>query len=315
MSPRQSNISLIAANILFGVSYTIMVDLLREKISYQQLFTLLILVGAAVFVPLALTKLKGVKESLKDAPKLILCSIITIYGWSYLTLMGSVHTTAINIAALSTLGPTVTIVAAAMQNTKDKRVKHLQPNFIRALATPLLLLCIVVLIIFSDIKTTSSNVQIWGDTLVTFGVISMGISTVVAKSMHREYGTLVLLGWYFAIGTLLIPFVVPNWWSGVIELLHTDLNIRSKIELLILPILDMVIPMYLLYRGSRNLTPLHTALYRYIQPFIAFIILITNNLSHHTTLLPTTKSLASTLVLTLILLLLATFIMPRDETH
>ncbi|MFI3249095.1 MAG: EamA family transporter [Rikenellaceae bacterium] len=313
MSPRQSNISLIVANILFGVSYTIIVDLLNEKIRYDQLFTLLILVGAVVFVPLALTKLKGIKESMKDAPKLILYSVITIYGWSYLTLMGSTHTTAVNIAAISTLGPTVTIVAAAMQKTRDQRIKHIQPNFVRALATPFLLLCIVTTIIIGDIQPTTTTNQIIGTILITAGVISMGISTVVAKSLHRQYGTLVLLGWYFAIGTLLLPFAVPNWLEGLRELLHTQLDWESKFELVLLPILDMVVPMYLLYRGSRNLTPLHTALYRYIQPIIAFIILIMNNFTQLHTLLPALGNLASTLMLTLILLLMATFIMPRDE--
>lgn len=314
MSPRQSNISLIIANIFFGVSYTLIVDLIQGKINNNQLFILLITVGAIFFVPLAFTHHKSVIASLKDAPKLILCSIITIYGWSYLTLMGSLHTTAINIAALSTLGPTVTIVAAAMQNTKDQKVKHLQPNFVRTLATPLLLLCIVLFIVVGDVHTTSNKNQIWGDLLVACGVISMGISTVVAKSTHRQYGTLVLLGWYFAIGLLLIPLVIPNWLSEVRGMLHANLDLRSKIELFSLPILDMVIPMYLLYRGSRNLTPLHTALYRYIQPFITFIVLTTTNLNHLHTLLPPLKSLVSTLILTLVLLLAATFIMPREET-
>lgn len=313
MSPHQSNISLITANILFGVSYTLIVDLLRDKIRFEQLFTLIILVSALLFIPLAATKIKGLKESLKDAPKLILCSIITIYGWSYLTLMGSEHTTSLNIAALSTLGPTVTIVAAAMQKTKDQKIKHIHPNFVRAVATPVLVLCILVLLVLKDIHTTTSKGEIWGTILVAGGVVSMGISTVVAKSMHRQHGTIVLLGWYFAIGTILLPLVVPDWLSGLKEIFHTKLEMRSQIELLLIPILDMVLPIYLLYRGSRNLTPLHTALYRYIQPVIALIVLTISNFTELHTILPALRSLTSTLILSLVLLLLATFIMPRNE--
>ncbi len=315
MSPRQSNLALIAANILFGVSYTLIVDLLKGAISFQQLFMLLIFAGAAIFTPLALSRWRSFKKSIHDAPKLALSSIITIYGWSYFTLMGGELTTSIDIAALSTLGPTVTIVAAAMQKTKDQRVKHIHPNFVRALATPFLLLCIVILIVVGDIKTETSNGQIMGNIWVGLGVISMGVSTVVAKSMHRQYGTLVLLGWYFAIGTILIPLVIPDWWGKFAEIFATELDTRSKIELALLPILDMIAPMYLLYRGSRNLTPLHTALYRYIQPIIAFMVVTMGNLAHLGALLPSLRSLASTLVMTLILLLMATFIMPREEVR
>lgn len=315
MSPRQSNYALITANILFGVSYTLIVDLLKGDISFQQLFILLILSGAVIFTPLALSRWKALKESFAEAPKLALCSIITIYGWSYFTLMGGEATTSIDIAALSTLGPTVTIVAAAMQKSRDQKIKHIHPNFVRALATPFLLLCIVIFLVLGDIKTTTPNSQIVGNIWVAIGVISMGISTVVAKSLHRRYGTLVLLGWYFAIGTILIPLVIPNWWEKLTDIFAIELNMRSKIELALLPILDMIAPMYLLYRGSRNLTPLHTALYRYIQPIMAFGVVTMNNFAHLETLLPSLRSLASTLIMTLVLLLMATFIMPRDEVR
>lgn len=313
MSPRQSNISLIVANILFGVSYTLIVDLLQGAISYQQLFMLLIFAATAFFVPFAMTHPKALKESLKDAPRLALCAVVTIYGWSFLTLRGGEHTTSLDIAALSTLGPTVTIVAAALQNTRDQKVKHIHPNFIRALTTPLLLLFLVIFIVVGDVKIESSRSQIIGNIWVTIGVISMGVSTVIAKSLHRKYGTLVLLGWYFAIGTLLVPLVIPDWWSKFTDIFATELDLKGKMELALLPILDMIAPMYLLYRGSRNLTPLHTALYRYIQPVIAFIVLVMNSFAHLGTLLPSLKTLAMTLVVTLLLLLLASFIMPRDE--
>ncbi len=313
MSQRQSNISLIVANILFGISYTIIVDLLGERLTYQQLFSLVIVVGALVFVPLALTRYQSVKASMKDAPRLAICSIITIYGWSYLTLMGSCHTTSLNIAAISTLGPTVTIVAAAMQHNKDQKIKHIHPNFVRAFATPLLLLCVVTLVVIGDIKSTTSESHHWGNMIVALGVVSMGISTVISKSMHRQYGTLVILGWYFAIGVVLLPWVVPDFMSGLVDMFGAQLTRRSKIELMLLPILEMVLPIYLLYRGSRNLTPLHTALYRYIQPLIALLVLYFSHYNNPTVLLPSLRSLASTLMLTLVLLLFATFIMPRDE--
>lgn len=313
MSQSQSNISLIVANILFGISYTIIVDLLGERLSYEQLFSLVVVVGAIVFIPLSLIKLQGVKASMKDALRLAICSIITIYGWSYLTMMGSCHTTSLNIAAISTLGPTVTIVAAAMQHNKDQKVKHIHPNLVRALATPLLLLCIVVLVVVGDIKMIAPESHHFGNMIVGLGVISMGISTVVVKSLHRQYGTLVILGWYFAVGLLLLPWVVPNFVDGLIDLFKAQLDRRGQIELALLPILEMVLPIYLLYRGSRNLTPLHTALYRYIQPIIALIVLIFAHFGDLSVLLPDIRTLASTLFITLALLLVSTFIMPRDE--
>ena len=55
---------------------------------------------------------------------------------------------------------------------------------------------------------------------------------------------------------------------------YTELPINAVLELMYVLILGTILPSYLLYKGTEKLTPVHTALYRYIQPVIATIMAV-----------------------------------------
>jgi drug/metabolite transporter (DMT)-like permease len=61
----------------------------------------------------------------------------------------------------------------------------------------------------------------------------------------------------------------PFFYNDFITIFTLPLSQFAIVELLYVTLFGTVLPMYLLYIGSRHLTALHTALYRYIQPLVA----------------------------------------------
>lgn len=280
MTRRKYNIELVLANVLFGISYSVIVSLVEKELSARLLFAIIVVVGAVIFIPHLFLNgdLKRIRRS--SIPRIITSAIILLYGWSLLTLIGGKSTSAINIAAISTLGPSVTMLAAAIESRRGV-----------ALMSTLVAATIATLTHFVSPPHTFAT------TLVACGVVCVAISTVIVERPHRRVATTTLLGCYFAVGLLLLPLLLPHaigqlWRIGQLPL--TPLTIAG---LIYLPTMGMALPLYLLYRGSRELTPLHTALYRYIQPIIALVVLI---LSSSTTpqLIGEIHHLATTLVIT-----------------
>ena len=75
-----------------------------------------------------------------------------------------------------------------------------------------------------------------------------------------------VIGWYYFIGLVM---TAPFFWDELQRLAQSWLSITVVAELFYVTLLGMVLPMWLLYVGAENLTAVHTALYRYIQPAIA----------------------------------------------
>ena len=109
----------------------------------------------------------------------------------------------------------------------------------------------------------------YGNTIVLSATVASAVNTVLITPVLRRHNIAMVMGWYYIIGSLLAtPLLVR-------ELHHTtllDLHTLEWAELCYILLLGSALPTYLLYLGSKHLTPTHTALYRYIQPIIATIV-------------------------------------------
>lgn len=308
------NIELIAANATFGVSYSVVLKLIEQSLAYEQIFILQVAVAAAIFIPIALLNPRRKRITRNDLLPIALCAVITIYGWSLLTLQAVTHTQPIVIAEISTLGPTVTIVAAAISQTYSRRGKHIKPSELQRVVIPVVALLFVIVIITHDTPIRSSLRDIGDNISAVVAVVSMGISTVIIANLEESYGTATILAIYFAVALLLLPLFIPNFTEQSAAITALRIPIAP---LLALSAATLALPLYLLYRGAAQLTPLHTALYRYIQPLIAFIVIVTDAQRHSDggEIKPLVAQLAVTLLLTLLVLLAASSVMPRSSKN
>lgn len=308
------NIELIAANAILGVSYSILLKLIEQRVSYHQIFTLQVIVAAMIFIPIALFNPRRKVIARRDLLPIAVCAVITIYGWSLLTLRAVTHTQPIVIAELSTLGPSVTIVAAAISQTYSRRGKHISPIQLQRVLIPVIALLIVAVVVMHDTPIRSSLQDISSNLSAVVAVVSMGISTVIIANLEESYGTTTILAIYFTVALLLLPIFIPNVAEHIYSLAQLEFSI---VALATLPALTLALPLYLLYRGASQLTPLHTALYRYIQPLIAFVVILvdTQRVAQGNEIRDLVAQLALTMLLTLAILLTATSLMPRHFTN
>ena len=264
MSKTRYNLDLVFANVFFGANFSFYVSLTRNYLDFQQIFMLQVLSAAVFFIPFALFSKQSFRIRWRDAGNILIVTLLIVYGWMYMLLWGSSYTTPI-----ATLGPAFTLITDHLMHPR---------KYIRARVVGVV--CALVgaaILIFSDGFSLTHGSRAQGNLFVLVAVVAIAINTVIIKPQLEKLGTLVVMGWYYIIG---LAITAPFFWKYIAHIPFLRLPLYAQAELAYILILGTVLPMYLLYRGTEKLTSVHTALYRYIQPFIAGILAITRGQAH-----------------------------------
>ena len=256
------NWRLIAANLLFGANFSFFVSLTHHAIDFRTLFILQVLCGAICFIPHALVSPNSYHLTWRDALRIVAVSGLVIYGWMYLLLWGSSYTHPIDAAVIASLGPAITLLADRLLNHGEhfnrSRVVGIVASFIGAW-----------LLIFDKGFSLIGGSRGWGNLLVFGAIVAIATNTVIIKPQLERLGARAVMGWLYLIG-LIITLPLYGHRIDLQALGQLPLGIRLELLYILLP--GTVWPMWLLYRGAEQLTAVHTALYRYIQPLSAGIV-------------------------------------------
>ena len=269
MEKTHYHLDLIFANLFFGANFSFYVSLTRNWLDFEQIFMLQILSAALFFIPFALFSRGAFRLGWRDAGKILLVSLLVVYGWMYLLLKGASATSPIDASVIATLGPAITLLLDHLLHPH----RYL-PG--RAVGIAISLLGAGILLFNQSFELTRGS-QAEGNLFVLLAVVAIAANTVLIKPQLERHGTLVVMGWYYIIG---LAVTAPFFWRYVD---HTDflrLPLGAQAELAYILILGTVLPMYLLYRGAEKLTALHTAIYRYIQPLSAGLLAVTRGQAH-----------------------------------
>jgi drug/metabolite transporter (DMT)-like permease len=112
----------------------------------------------------------------------------------------------------------------------------------------------------------------YGNALVLCAVVAIAVNTLLTTPVLRRHGAMVVMGWYYLIGTVLaMPLIVQSLPTiSISDFSHFQLS-----EIAYILLFGSLLPMYLLYASSEHLTAVHNAIYRYIQPIIATAVAVT----------------------------------------
>ena len=263
------HLDLIFANLFFGANFSFYVSLTRNYLDFQQIFMLQILAAAIFFIPFALFSRGAYRIGWHDAGKILLVSLMVVYGWMYLLLKGASATTPIDASVIATLGPAITLLLDHLLHPHRYLPGRIAGIVVSLLGAGILL--------FNEGFELTRGSQAEGNLFVLLAVVAIAANTVLIKPQLERHGTLVVMGWYYIIG---LGVTAPFFWRYID---HTDflrLPLGAQAELAYILILGTVLPMYLLYRGTEKLTSVHTALYRYIQPVAAGLLAVTRGQAH-----------------------------------
>ena len=253
------NIALIVSNILFGVSFSVYVSLLRNSLSFEQLFALQLLFSTVVFAPLAIVKPGFFALSLNDFGSIFIVALLVIFGWWYLLIAGASFTNPVDASTITTIGPLFTLIVAMIVESRRATKGE-------AIGIIVALLGIFALLYDRGRSLVNDGEEGYGNSLILCAVVAIATNTILITPVLRRHGTVVVMGWYYIIGSLLaLPILITE----IPQLASTYFSLVGVLELGYILLFGSWLPIYLLYIGSEHLTPTHTALYRYIQPVIA----------------------------------------------
>lgn len=248
-----------AANILFGANFSLYVSLTQHGVSFQQIFILQLTVAALFFAPSVLFSRQSYRIALEDFGSIFIVAIMVVYGWMYMLLWGATETSPIDASMIATLGPVVTLFVA--------HIVHPQPiSWIKAVGALLAIAGTIALLSDKNYHLLGTTNEAFGNALVLFAVIAIAANTVLINSQLRQYGVLTIVGWYYVIGLIM---AAPFFYRDFLGIFSLSISKIAIFELVYVTLFGTVLPMYLLYVGSRHLTAVHTALYRYVQPLVA----------------------------------------------
>ena len=251
--------ALLAANILFGANFSLYVSLTQHGVSFQQIFILQLTVAALFFAPSVLFSRQSYRIPLEDFGSIFIVAIMVVYGWMYMLLWGATETSPIDASMIATLGPVVTLFVA--------HIVHPQPiSWIKAIGALLAIAGTIALLSDKNYHLLGTTNEAFGNALVLFAVIAIAANTVLINSQLRQYGVLTIVGWYYVIGLIM---AAPFFYRDFLDIFSLSISKIAIFELVYVTLFGTVLPMYLLYVGSRHLTAVHTALYRYVQPLVA----------------------------------------------
>ena len=264
MGELRYNIELIVANILFGISFSVYVSLLQGGVMPSQLFVLQLLFSMVVSTPLAVLQLDFIRLSLNDFGSIFIVAILVVFGWWYLLIEGAAKTNPIDASTITTIGPLFTFIASIVAHSR-------RAKWGERIGILVALLGVTVLLFDRGYSIVESGDVGYGNTLVLCAVVAIAINTIMITPTLHRHRTLIIMGWYYLIGTLLaLPMIVE-----VLPTMHNlELTLENKIDICYILLFGSVLPMYLLYNGSKHLTATHTAIYRYIQPIVAAIVAV-----------------------------------------
>lgn len=251
--------ALLAANILFGANFSLYVSLTQHGVNFQQIFILQLTVAALFFAPFVLFSRQSYRIALEDFGSIFIVAIMVVYGWMYMLLWGATETSPIDASMIATLGPVVTLFVA--------HIVHPQPiSWIKAIGALLAIAGTIALLSDKNYHLLGTTNEAFGNALVLFAVIAIAANTVLINSQLRQYGVLTIVGWYYVIGLIM---AAPFFYRDFLDIFSLSISKIAIFELVYVTLFGTVLPMYLLYVGSRHLTAVHTALYRYVQPLVA----------------------------------------------
>lgn len=264
MGALRYNLALVAANILFGVSFSVYVSLLQGVVYFEQLFALQLIFSMLLFTPSAMLHRDFFRLSLDDFGSIFVVAILVIFGWWYMLMMGASYTNPIDSSTISTIGPIFTLITSIIAHSRRANRGEKLGIFVA--------LSGVAAILFDRGRTlVGEGGEGYGNAIILIAIASIAINTVLISPVLRRHGTAIVMGWYYLIGTVLaLPLLVEQ----LPTLIHLHLSFGENVEIAYILLFGSALPMFLLYIGSEHLTAAHTAIYRYIQPLVATLVAV-----------------------------------------
>jgi len=252
-----AHLSLLGANIIYGLNYVIAKEVMPESIRPFALLSLRSISGVALFW---ITSLFMPKEPVnrKDLLYLFGCSFFGVVINQTFFLVGLNLTTPINSSIIQSTNPIFAFVFAAL-------ILRENITFLKGAGLAIGLAGVLMLILQNGVPDVGSSTFL-GDTFSLVNTVSWAFFTVIIKRMLEKYHPVTVMKWVFLFGMLTnIPAGYHQWskmdWLAI--------SSKAWLEIGFVIFGATYLGYLLIVYGLRRLSPTVVSIYTYIQPVIA----------------------------------------------
>jgi len=252
-----AHISLLAANIIYGLNYSIAKAVMPDQIKPFALVSLRSISAAFLFWTTSLFMPKE-PVSKKDLLYLFGCSFFGVVINQTLFLVGLDMTTPVNSSIILSTNPIFAFVFAAI--ILKERI-----TFLKGTGLAIGLSGVLLLILQNGVPDLSSSTFL-GDIFSMVNTISWAFYTVVIKRMLEKYHPVTVMKWTFLFGMFTnIPVGYHQWstmdWSSI--------PLKSWLQIGFVIVGATYLGYLFIIFGLRRLSPTIVSTYTYTQPIIA----------------------------------------------
>jgi drug/metabolite transporter (DMT)-like permease len=258
----RAHIALIAANLIYGLNFSIAKSVMPDFIKPLALVSIRSVVTALLFWVTSLFLPKEKVEK-RDLLYIFGCSFLGVVINQVLFLKGLEMTTPINSSIILAINPVAAFVFAAI-------ILRERISLIRGAGLAVGLSGIMLLLL-QEGRPDLSNTTFLGNLFTLINTLSWALFTVVIKRMLEKYSPVTVMKWVFFFG------MFTNIPLGHSQLRTTDwqaITLAAWISIGFVVVFATYLGYLLLTYGLRRLSPTIVSSYTYSQPVIAAIVAV-----------------------------------------
>lgn len=252
-----AHISLLAANIIYGLNYSIAKSVMPDTIkpfalvSVRTVFAALLFWTTSLFMP---------KETVSRKELLYLfgCSFFGMVINQTLFLLGLSYTSPVNSSIIVSTNPIFAFIFAALILKENF-------TFLKGLGMAIGLTGVLLLILQNGAPDVSSTTFL-GDVFTLMNTMSWAFYTVIIKKMVEKYHPVTVMKWTFLFAMLT---TVPLGYSEWSTMDWTSISLKGWLGIGFIVVFATYIGYLLISFGLRRLSPTIVSTYTYINPVIA----------------------------------------------
>ena len=253
----KAHAALFAANLIYGLNYSVAKDVMPEYIQPFG-FILLRVLGASLLFWFFHSLLSNEKIDKKDWPRIALCGLFGVAMNQLLFFAGLNITTPINAAIIMTSNPILVIIAASIilhEVITKQKILGLSLGVIGAL---------LIIIFKADFSFDSTT---WPrDVMILMNAASYGVYLVIVKPLMTKYQPLTIIKWVFTFGLL---YVIPFGFYDFMAIEWSSFTTTIWLETAFVVICTTFFAYLLNIFALKKLQPSTVSTYIYTQPVLA----------------------------------------------
>jgi drug/metabolite transporter (DMT)-like permease len=252
-----AHISLLTANIIYGINYSVAKAVMPDQIKPLALVALRSISAAALFWITSFFLPKD-KVDRRDLLYLFGCSFFGVVINQVLFLVGLNFTSPVNSSIIISTNPIFAFVFAAI-------ILRENITFLKGIGLSIGLSGVLLLILQNGTPDISSRTFL-GDLFTLINTISWAFYTVIIKRMLEKYHPVTVMKWTFFFGMLT---TIPTGYSQWSSMDWSAISVNGWLGIGFVVVFATYLGYLLISFGLRRLSPTIVSTYTYINPVIA----------------------------------------------